>query len=83
MGGGTVQSPQSRVRSFCHEEGFRIRFDYRRQQGGENLARKNPEPIDRYVRAELQEGHFIRLPGNTPVRVSRGGVIPKLHQPGK
>ena len=70
------------------QEGFRIGFDYRRQSGqkaSRNMrsAGENPEPIDRYVQAELQAGRLIRLSGNFPVRTSRLGVIPKPHQPGK
>ena len=70
------------------QEGFRIGFDYRRQSGrkaSRNMrsAGENPEPIDRYVQAELQAGRLIRLSGNFPVRTSRVGVIPKPHQPGK
>ena len=69
-------------------EGFRIGFDYRHSLGGKNpknmrSANVTPDPIDRYVRAELQEGRLIRLSGATPLRVSRVGVIPKPHQPGK
>ena len=70
------------------QEGFRIGFDYRPQSGqkaSRNMrsAGENPEPIDRYVQAELQAGRLIRLSGNFPVRTSRVGVIPKPHQPRK
>ena len=65
-------------------EGFRIGFDYSCRLGGnipKNMrsASENQDPIDRYVRAEAQERRLIRA----PVRVSRVGVIPKPHQPGK
>ena len=69
-------------------EGFQIGFDYRQLKGGRTprnmrSASENPEPIDRYVRAELQAGRLIRLGGHCPVQISRVGVIPKPHQPGK
>ena len=52
-------------------EGFRIGFDYRHSLGGKtpkNMRSANvtPDPIDRYVRAELQEGRLIRLSSATP-----------------
>ena len=69
-------------------EGFRIGFDYICRLGEKipknmRSASENRDPIDRYVRAEAQERRLIRLVGAAPVRVSRVGVIPKPHQPGK
>ena len=69
-------------------EGFRIGFDYRRHLGKKTpknmrSASEHPHPIDRYVREELRKGRLIRLSGAPPLRVSRVGVIPKPHQPGK
>lgn len=47
-------------------------------------ARAHPEPIDCYVREELGGGHILRISGGeVGIHVSRFGVIPKPHQPGK
>ena len=69
-------------------EGFRIGFDYRRHLGEKTpknmrLASEHPDPINRYVREELQKGRLISLSGASPLRVSQVGVIPKSLQPGK
>lgn len=69
-------------------EGFRIGYDYKRQpkiKRPKNMrsADENPQPVDRYVQEEVRAGRLIRLYGSAPGRVSRVGVIPKPHQPGK
>ena len=49
-------------------------------------ARMHPEPIDNYIKEELRHGRIIRLKDDERskgIRVSRFGVIPKRHQPGK
>lgn len=50
-------------------------------------AGEHPEPIDHYIWEEVDAGHIIRLhsgeAGGEGVHVSRFGVIPKPHQPGK
>ena len=50
-------------------------------------ATEHPEPIDRYLQEELRAGRVIRLNGGeegvSGIHVSRFGVIPKPHQPGK
>ena len=78
--------------------GFRIGYDYSSQVGmsaNSNMhsAREHPEPIDRYVQEELRAGRILRLASGEAgesasgrriqVHVSRFGVIPKPHQPGK
>ena len=68
-------------------EGFRIGFDYRHSLGGKNpknmrSANVTPDPIDRYVRAELQEGRLIRLSGVT-LTSEPGGRYPKATPAGK
>ena len=76
--------------------GFRIGFDYGSQVGisatnNMHSAREHPEPIDRYVREEMSAGRIIRLSSGSAgegvtaqgIHVSRFGVIPKSHQPGK
>ena len=78
--------------------GFRIGYDYSSQVGisatsNMHSAREHPEPIDRYVREELSAGRILRLPSGGAeegarhrgihVHVSRFGIIPKPHQPGK
>ena len=75
---------------------FRIGFDYSSQVGisatnNMHSAREHPEPIDRYVREEMSAGRIIRLSSGSAgegvtaqgIHVSRFGVIPKSHQPGK
>ena len=68
------------------EKGFRIGFNYSSSIGATaamnmHSAKEHPEPVDGYVQEELRTGRLIE---NTPgVHVSRFGVIPKPHQPGK
>ena len=71
-------------------EGFRIGYDYGQQLGRKRArnmrsASEHPEPIDNYVQTESREGRLIRAPDRaaTQIAISRVGVIPKLHQPGK
>ena len=71
-------------------EGFRIGYDYGQQLGRKRaknmrLASEHPEPIDNYVQTERREGRLIRAPDRaaTQIAISRVGVIPKPHQPGK
>ena len=72
------------------ESGFRIGYDY----GASHCtsARRNmlsvtqhPEPIDCYISAEVGAGRILSLlpAGTEGIHVSRFGVIPKPHQPGK
>ena len=69
--------------------GFRIGFGYRSRAGPEvsknmRSASEHPEPIDAYVRSELSTGRMIKVPADSlGLRISRFGVIPKPHQPGK
>ena len=47
-------------------------------------ASEHPEPIDAYVESELSSGRMIKVAADSPgLRISRFGVIPKPHQPGK
>ena len=50
-------------------------------------ATEHPESINRYLQEELRAGRVIRLNGGdegvSGIHVSRFGVIPKPHQPGK
>ena len=47
-------------------------------------ASEHPEPIDAYVKSELSAGRMIKvLADSLGLRISRFGVIPKPHQPGK
>ena len=75
--------------------GFRIGYNYGAGSPGDvncriannmQSARTNPKPIDDYIKEELRLGRIIRLEEGRQcegVHVSRFGVIPKPHQPGK
>ena len=73
--------------------GFRIGYDYGAKaqanvKASKNMhsARAHPEPIDDYIGEELRLGRVIHLEDgedDKDIRVSRFGVIPKPHQPGK
>ena len=70
--------------------GFRIGFDYSSKScigARRNMlsATQHPDPIDKYMTAEIQAGRFIGpLPPEAQgIHISRCGVIPKPHQPGK
>lgn len=69
--------------------GFRIGFEYgtgTSLEVSKNMrsASEHPEPIDAYVGSERRAGRMIQVAVETPgLRVSRFGVIPKPHQPGK
>ena len=81
------------------ERGVRIGYDYSRGVGGrvgKNMRSvlKHPQPIDQYVQGEIAAGPIVRLGDvdhdafQTPtsasmLHISRIGVIPKPHQPGK
>ena len=72
------------------EQGFRLGFDYSShscRSAGQNMrsALEHPEPINEYLSLELGAGCIIGpLPKETEgIQVSRFGVIPKPHQPGK
>ena len=81
------------------ERGVRIGYDYSRGVGGrvgKNMrsALKHPQPIDQYVQSERAAGRIIRLRdvdhgafqmpmSASMLHISRIGVIPKPHQPGK
>ena len=70
-------------------DGFRIGFSYSKRTGpgtSKNMrsAGDHPEPIDEYIEGEINTGRIIKLRNElTGVHVSRLGVIPKPHQPGK
>ena len=73
------------------QQGFHIGFDYSHHScssasSNMNSASIHPEPIDKYIREEVEAGHIIgtlsdELKGQ--VQISRFGVIPKPHQQGK
>ena len=72
------------------ESGFCIGYDYGAshcKSARRNMlsATQHPEPIERYISAEVEAGRILGpLPAGTEgVHVSRFGVIPKPHQPGK
>lgn len=72
------------------QDGFHIGCDesQRRQSAGSNMlsATRNPGPVQKYVDNELAEGRIIGpFPPSVTggVHISRFGVIPKRHQPGK
>ena len=73
------------------KEGFRIGFDYTSHSctsASKNMrsAYEHPEPIDRYIEQEIAMGRIIGpLPDEWKggIHVSRFGVIPKPHQPGR
>ena len=72
------------------KHGFRIGFDYpnhRCVSAKRNMrsASMHPQPIDQYIGKECTAGRIIGLlPRDTEgILVSRVGVIPKPHQPGK
>lgn len=71
-------------------QGFRIGFDYRSchcRSAKQNMhsASEHPEPIEAYLQKECDRGTIVgplrqEIAG---LQVSRFGVIPKPHQPGK
>ena len=71
--------------------GFRIGFDYSSRScssASRNMsAKQHPQPIRDYLAKELEAGRVIgplgRDASGLNVQVSRFGVIPKPHQPGK
>ena len=69
--------------------GFRIGFEYSTATGREaeknmRSASDHPEPIDTCVDSERSAGRMIQVAADTPgLRISRFGVIPNPHQPGK
>lgn len=73
------------------EQGFRIGFRHgvcQRKQAKANMksAIENPDEVDKYLAVERQKGRVYGPldPSEFPaVGVSRFGVIPKSHQPGK
>ena len=72
------------------EHGFRIGFEYRDHRclsAKRNMqsAGLHPQPIDQYIAKERSAGRIIGpLPRELEgVQVSRFGVIPKPHQPGR
>ena len=73
------------------QEGFRVGYNYERgscTRAKSNMlsAAQNPEVVEQYLAKEVRLGRVVgpmradALPG---VQVSRFGVIPKSHQPGK
>ena len=72
------------------ENGFRIGFEYVRHtctSAKRNMlsAVQHPQPIASYIEKEHLAGRIVGPlpPGTEGVQVSRFGVIPKPHQPGK
>ena len=75
------------------KEGFRIGFEYSSHacaSSPRNMksASEHPEPIDRYIREEVAARRIIGPLAlaeelNCKIQISRFGVIPKPHQPGK
>ena len=74
------------------QNGFRIGYDYgmhsyKSCSGNMASARQHPEPIRKYLASEMSEGCIIgTVDGDsigTKLQISRFGVIPKPHQPGK
>ena len=71
-------------------DGFRLGFNYstslKSATGNVALALLNPQVIDNYLQSEVQTGR-VAGPFSQPLlpvlHVSRFGVIPKRHQPGK
>ena len=71
--------------------GFRIGFDWKerlRKPPKRNMlsAEQNPEVVDAYLAKEVAAGRVVAVGAEhqqTGVRISRFGVIPKPHQPGK
>ena len=73
-------------------DGFRIGFDYANQSpvsaaGNLSSARQYPQPVEQYLARETGAGRVRALPAegalSGKVHISRCGVIPKPHQPGK
>ena len=73
------------------QHGFRIGFDWKERFGKpakSNMlsAEQNPEVVDAYLAKEVAAGRVVALSAEhqlTEVHISRFGVIPKPHQPGK
>ena len=84
-------------RQYCNyilrglREGFRVGFRYQshscaRAKANMKSASENPEVVDRYIEREVELGRIIGPtdPKELPTaQISRFGVIPKNHQPGK
>ena len=73
-------------------EGFRIGYNYSGhscKSSSRNMvsARQHPEPIQRYLATEMAKGRIIGpvapIVQGGRIQISRFGVIPKPHQPGK
>ena len=74
-------------------EGFRVGYKYhesscRSAKSNMRSAGENPEVVDRYLATECGLGRVVGPVSSTelgrlPLHVSRFGVIPKGHQPGK
>ena len=67
--------------------GFRVGFDrrYVSRSAKRNIisAERNPEVVDKYLQKEQGAGRVVSVGDADGVHVSRFGVIPKPHQPGK
>ena len=72
------------------KQGFRIRFNYKNRHC--NSAKSNmlsavqhPQPIEAYISKQVAAGWIIgpMLADVKGIHVSRFGIIPKPHQPGK
>ena len=73
-------------------DGFRIGFDYANQApisttGNMSSARRHPQALEQYLARETGAGRVRAVPAKgaltRKVHISRCGVIPKPHQPGK
>jgi hypothetical protein len=73
------------------KDGFRIGYDYSAHtcaSSGKNMqsAAAHPEPIDKYIEEEVSLGRMVGpldSQWRSSIHISRFGVIPKPHQPGK
>ena len=69
--------------------GFRIGFEYTTGTSAKvsrnmRSASEHPEPVDSYVESELRAGRIVKVAADTSgLRISRSGVLPKPHQPGR
>ena len=67
--------------------GFGVGFDrrYASRSAKRNIisAERNPEVVDKYLQKEQGASRVVSIGDADGVHVSRFGVIPKPHQPGK
>lgn len=87
------QHPDSNLKSYLLaglRNGFRIGFSpsQQLQSASENMrsALINPEPVQKYLQTEVEAGRVLGPLDESlrsHIHISRFGVIPKKHQPGK